>query len=516
MKPSIGHWAITLTLLFTMGIMAQEIIIEANGPRSQDGEFRIHSGDWSQSTGESSVPGLTRDTGSRFCNGGRSGTAAFLPEITQSGDYEIFVTWCTSGNSTDVLYTINHEDGQSRVTLTQDGWGRTGASNANQWISLGTYPLSVGESGGVAVTSQPGASPPSPSSMHRVYADAVRFVRRGGSPASASRGSSAASVTPVASRGPAPRVSARDLIIEVNIPSSAGTFRTLDGNWNTSVGKSLAEGLTHDEGTLFMPLGRPGSAVFEFNIPASGTYDVYTTWCTSGNSTDALYTIRHADGQSQVMLTQDGWGGRGSSNANDWVRLGTHRFERSDSASVTVTSQEGSTPPDDRNSHRVYADGMRLVPRDTGGTMIASSTRTPSTTSSRRTTPAPVQVVVPRTTPRATPVGESSLISWRYSHDIARAESRSDGKPLVIYAYTERSRTCRENEATLLRDPGVVANLSDTVPLRINLSENTDLAPVLRVYRVPTFIVVDAGGREVGRHLGPITSEELIDLINGH
>ncbi|MBN1475159.1 hypothetical protein JXA47_00250 [Candidatus Sumerlaeota bacterium] len=516
MKSSLGLWALTLTLLITAGITAQEIIVEANGPPSQSGVFRVHSGDWSRSTGESSASGLTPDNGSMFCNGGRDGTASFIPEITQSGDYEIFVTWCTSGNSTDVIYTINHEDGQSQVTLTQDGWGGHGASNANQWVSLGTFPLGAGETGGVAVTSQASATPPTPRSMHRVYADAVQFVRRGGSSASASRGSSAsATTTPVASRGPAPQVSDRDLIIEVNIPSPAGTFRTLDGNWNTSVGKSLAAGLTHDEGTLFMPLGRPGSAIFQFNIPASGTYDVYTTWCTSGNSTDALYTIQHADGRSQVTLTQDGWGGRGSSNANEWVRLGTHRFEAGRPASVTVTSQEGSTTPDDRNAHRVYADGMRLVPRDAGGTMIASGGSSAST-SSRYTPPTPAPVVASRPEPRSAPAGESSLISWRYSHDIAEAESRSDGKPLVIYAYTERSRTCRENEATLLRDPGVIANLSDTVPLRINLSENTDLAPVLRVYRVPTFIVVDANGREVGRHLGPITSQELIDLINGY
>jgi hypothetical protein len=514
MKLSLGLSALALALLIITGVTAQEIIIEANGSNSQSGAFRVHSGSWSQSTGESRAAGLTSDIGSKFIPGGQSGTAAFIPDISQSGDYEIFVTWCTSGNSTDVLYTINHEDGQSQVTLSQDGWGSLGPSNANQWISLGTFPLSAGETGGVAVTSQPDTQPPTAGSMHRVYADAVRLVRRGGGSRATGRSPSATSASTVAaSRGPAPQVSSRDLIIEVNVPSPAGTFRTLDGNWNTSVGKSLAEGLSHDEGTLFMPLGRAGNAVFEFNIPAPGTYDVYSTWCTSGNSTDALYTIRHADGQSRVMLTQDGWGGGGRSNGNAWVRLGTHRFEAGTPASVTVTSQEGSTPPDSRNAHRVYADGIRLVPRDTGGPMIASSTptRTPTRTP---TTPAPV--VIPRPEPRPTPVGESSLITWRYSHDIALAESRANRKPLVIYAYTERSRTCRENEATLLRDPSVVATLSVTVPLRINLSESTDLAPVLRIYRVPTVIVVDANGREIGRHLGPITSEELIDLVNGH
>lgn len=502
-------WGLGLivALLAIGALSAQEIIVESDGPPSQAGRFGIHSGAWSTSTGKSEAFGLTPGIGSRFIPGGRDGAVVFRADLPSPGRYEVFATWCTSGNSTNVLYTINHANGQSHVTLTQDGWGASGPSNANQWISLGTFEFNAGPEAGVAVTSQASASAPNSTGIHRVYADAVRFVGSRGAtsaqgPTTDFFGSTPSVVRPVstspAPRGTAPSIGASDLIVEVGVDTpEVGSFHTASGAWLDSEGKSLAPGLTHDQGTMFLANGRDGSGVFNFNIPASGTYGVYVTWCTSGNSTDALYTIQSAEGESRVSLTQDGWGVGGGSNANAWVPLGTFRFEAGDPCSVTVSTQPGSSIPDGRNAHRVYADAVRLVPQGTMGPMIASASRT-------------------MRAPEPEPLTVSSLVDWRSGLDEARAESRRTGKPVLIYAYTSRSRTCRENETGLLQDSDVVLSLNSIIPVRVDLGENTALAPELRIYRVPTVIVTGGYGEEISRHVGEVSKADLIELVNNH
>lgn len=265
-----------------------------------------------------------------------------------------------------------------------------------------------------------------------------------------------------------------------------GSFHAIAGPWQHSTGRSHAEGLSWGIGSWFVPGREAAAAVFAPLIPAPGLYEIFVTWSTSGNSTGVLYTVTHADGQSQLTLDQNGWGGSGDSNADRWISLGTHRLEAGTTNTILVASQVNSRAPVTQNAHRVYADAVRVVPR---GSEAAAP-------------PVPL--------PPAVGEGE---IAWRDSLEAAQAESRAMERPLVIYARSAQSRSCREMEQTVLTEPAVVAALNAAVPVRLDLDRDPVAIRRFSIYRVPTVIVLHPDGTEAARRVGQLTATDLVGLV---
>lgn len=81
---------------------------------------------WANSSSKSAASG-TSGTGARFNDDvSHSATAQFVPDLPDAGDYEVFVTWGTSGNADNLKYTVNYNGGSSHRLLDQQGWGRDG------------------------------------------------------------------------------------------------------------------------------------------------------------------------------------------------------------------------------------------------------------------------------------------------------------------------------------------------------------------------------------------------------
>jgi hypothetical protein len=180
-----------LLALAAIGVRAQvpsEVVLEVEGQHAAPGMVRFDTGTWTVSVGKSLAGGLTRPgetapVHTRFINGTQLGSATFVAQVPAEGTYEVFVTWSSSGNATNVLYTIHASSGDATVTLDQDGWGGSGQSNGNRWISLGIYPLAGGTTPVVTVTSQADSRPLENRNAHRVYADAIRLMPSGASAA---------------------------------------------------------------------------------------------------------------------------------------------------------------------------------------------------------------------------------------------------------------------------------------------------------------------------------------------
>jgi hypothetical protein len=309
---------------------------------------------------------------------------------------------------------------------------------------------------------------------------------------------------------PGAGVEPREIVVEsVGTPAEDGSFYVVDGDWDPSTAKSTAQGVTTDGRSLYVDGGEDGTAVFVPNVAATSMYEVFITWPRSANASDSLITVTHADGREQFNLDQDGWGGQGHSNAGRWISLGTHRLEAGTSATVAVTAQANSRALHSANAHRTYADAIRIVPTD------ASVAAVP--------TPAPPPIyVAPTPTPSSPPpvvidmveVVSSDSIDWRPSLTSARSESRSSNRRLAVYAYTPTSRGCQEMEGSTLHDPTAIAALNGAVPVRLNLQRSEAAAGEFSLYRVPTLIVFEPSGTEVGRLVGRFTTGELRDLIN--
>jgi len=83
------------------------------------------------------------------------------------------------------------------------------------------------------------------------------------------------------------------------------------------------------------PLARPAIAVWRPALPAAGRYRVlaYVPYALSGleDATEVRYRVRYSGGEADVMVND-------SDAANDWVDLGTYRFDPNDRPSVALSN----------------------------------------------------------------------------------------------------------------------------------------------------------------------------------
>jgi hypothetical protein len=170
-------------------------------------------------------------------------------------------------------------------------------------------------------------------------------------------------------RSRTPVAAVADIILESR--DSGGTLLpppayVEDGAWSDSTAKSTAPGLT-GVGSRFITYELPNTgtdnATFVPEILTPGLYQIFATWGTGANCYDALYTVRHQEGVTTLLVDQipEGVGG---ANANTWVSLGQYRFDAGQSAgtgSVNVSEETVSGKPHPSWNQRVYADAAKWV-----------------------------------------------------------------------------------------------------------------------------------------------------------
>ncbi|MGH8400118.1 MAG: hypothetical protein ACRESU_03360, partial [Gammaproteobacteria bacterium] len=121
-------------------------------------------------------------------------------------------------------------------------------------------------------------------------------------------------------------------------PASPGTV-TISDNAN---GYVIADAIE-----IVPQNARPNEAVWNFSVPASGSYQVYARWSAYSNrATNATYTVQASDGTHTVTENQQ-------SNGSQWNLLGTFSFDSS--GSVTLTNQADGY---------VIADAIEIVPQN--------------------------------------------------------------------------------------------------------------------------------------------------------
>ena len=130
----------------------EEVIIDNDGCLTQASLYTETDGDkqWTNGRGEGFAHLHTQYTGftNPFKEGtfrmtetikkGKESTAEWIPDIPQSGQYAIYVSYQTLPNSTDeALYTVYHKGGSTQFKVNQQMGGGT-------WIYLGTFSFDAG------------------------------------------------------------------------------------------------------------------------------------------------------------------------------------------------------------------------------------------------------------------------------------------------------------------------------------------------------------------------------------
>ena len=117
------------------------------------------------------------------------------------------------------------------------------------------------------------------------------------------------------------------------------------------------------------------------------------------------------------------------------------------------------------------------------------------------------------------PVSNHSTVAIAWEKDLPSAleRARSEGKPVLVNFYADWCVWCKRLETTTLRDAKVASVLQDrVVPLSLNVEgSGRDLSNEYRVDGLPTIIVLDAGGREIGRIPGYMPPESFLKRVEG-
>ncbi len=173
---------IILILFAQFYVFGNGIVVETRDGGLNKNNYKEISGNWFDSVGKSLVEGVTPGIGSRFLTiDGPSPTGSFevTPFIPSAGQYEISVTFGTSGNVENCKFILEVNGAQVKTGyFNQRGWGSTELNdpgNANVWISLGIFDLPQGDKTKLIISADEVKGKADSKNNGRLYADAIKF-----------------------------------------------------------------------------------------------------------------------------------------------------------------------------------------------------------------------------------------------------------------------------------------------------------------------------------------------------
>ena len=106
-------------------------------------------------------------------------------------------------------------------------------------------------------------------------------------------------------------------------------------------------------------------------------------------------------------------------------------------------------------------------------------------------------------------------VSWESNMPAALERARTEGKPVLVNFYADWCVWCKRLESTTLRDAKVASVLQEkVVPLSLNVDgDGKELSNEYQVDGLPTIIVLDAGGRELGRIPGYMPPDSFLKRV---
>jgi thiol:disulfide interchange protein len=97
----------------------------------------------------------------------------------------------------------------------------------------------------------------------------------------------------------------------------------------------------------------------------------------------------------------------------------------------------------------------------------------------------------------------------------ARALSLKEKKPVLLYFRADWCAACATVEKTVVQTPQFRSIAARTVLLRadVDTEEGSRLRTERRAHYIPTMVVVEADGRELGRTTGPLVGAVMLSKL---
>lgn len=106
-------------------------------------------------------------------------------------------------------------------------------------------------------------------------------------------------------------------------------------------------------------------------------------------------------------------------------------------------------------------------------------------------------------------------IPWRTDVPAAKAESKGQGKPLLLYFTASWCGPCQQMKRTTWGDATVDARLrSEYVPVKIDIDVNPGMALLYEVDSVPTVMVLDTEGAVERHTIGALPAGAFLDWLD--
>ncbi|MBH06145.1 MAG: hypothetical protein CMJ20_07465 [Phycisphaeraceae bacterium] len=107
------------------------------------------------------------------------------------------------------------------------------------------------------------------------------------------------------------------------------------------------------------------------------------------------------------------------------------------------------------------------------------------------------------------------LVGWKSDYGVAARQAATLGKPVLIEFVTQGCPACTQLEQDVFSRQHVAKAIRDRfIPVRIDLSyeseESSLLANRYQIFAVPTMVVTEPQGSELGRQMGYVAPDKMM------
>jgi thiol:disulfide interchange protein len=108
-------------------------------------------------------------------------------------------------------------------------------------------------------------------------------------------------------------------------------------------------------------------------------------------------------------------------------------------------------------------------------------------------------------------------VEWAKDLPGALERAKAEGKPVLVNFYAEWCVWCKRLESTTFRDDQVKTMLRDrVVPVSLDVEgDGRELSDTYRVDGLPTILVLDGSGAEIGRIPGYMAPTGFLETVDG-
>lgn len=109
--------------------------------------------------------------------------------------------------------------------------------------------------------------------------------------------------------------------------------------------------------------------------------------------------------------------------------------------------------------------------------------------------------------------GCADRVPWRSDWQVAMAEARRDGLPILLMFSAALCQRCWHMDQKVFTDERVKEELKTFKLIRVDLLTHADLAKRYEFTGTPSFAILSATGRVLGKHAGALEVAEFIRFV---